>query len=268
MADPQSEELLSARALAVAPAARVPLASASCPASERPRERLALRGPRWAARRPSSWLIVWGFRGRGGGARRTWVAEALWRGSMASPGWRARPTRERPALPRHRSGEKAAQLTAAFELGRRAVAGPAGRGAGRCAPGPRDVVEQLQVSNGPARARGAAGRRARAKHVVLLGLDGLCRQRVRVPGADRRAVPGRRPQRCRGRSSRAQPPIGRPDTVARMISTSPPRPSRRAGCSMWRCWTTWSSPATHGSACVTGACSSTAVRSAGPGVRR
>lgn len=112
------------------------------PAAERPRERLALRGPGGLSAAELI-AVVWGT----GSAGRSAVAlaeEALARHSSVAALARATDA-ELAAIPGIGSA-KAARLAAAFELGRRSVTDwPAGRWTIRS---PRDVADRLAVEMG------------------------------------------------------------------------------------------------------------------------
>ena len=112
------------------------------PAAERPRERLALRGPGGLSAAELI-AIVWGT-GSGGRSATELAEEALAR--HASVGALARATDvELAAIPGVGTA-KAARLAAAFELGRRSVADwPSGRWTIRS---PRDVADRLCVEMG------------------------------------------------------------------------------------------------------------------------
>ncbi len=129
--------------VAAAPAHRTASRSIrDLPAAERPRERLALRGPGGLSAAELI-ALVWGT-GSGGRSAVELAEEALRR--HASVGALARATDlELAAIPG--VGEaKAARLAAAFELGRRSVADwPAGRWTIRS---PRDVADRLMVEMG------------------------------------------------------------------------------------------------------------------------
>jgi DNA repair protein RadC len=131
------------------------------PASERPRERLALRGPGGLSAAELV-AIVWGS-GSAGRSATDLATEALARFDGVTGLARATDA-ELAALPGI-GPAKAAQLTAAFELGRRAVADrPAGRWTVRS---PRDVVEHLQVPMGLLEREELRVVVLNAKHVVL-----------------------------------------------------------------------------------------------------
>ena len=131
------------------------------PASERPRERLALRGPGGLSAAELV-AIVWGS-GSAGRSATDLATEALARFDGVTGLARATDA-ELTALPGI-GPAKAAQLTAAFELGRRAVADrPAGRWTVRS---PRDVVEHLQVPMGLLEREELRVVVLNAKHVVL-----------------------------------------------------------------------------------------------------
>jgi DNA repair protein RadC len=112
------------------------------PAAERPRERLAMRGPGGLSAAELI-AIVWGT-GSAGRSAVDLAEEALTR--HASVGALARATdAELAAIPGVGTA-KAARLAAAFELGRRSVADwPAGRWTIRS---PRDVADRLMVEMG------------------------------------------------------------------------------------------------------------------------
>ena len=73
--------------------------------------------------------------------------------------------------------------------------------------------------DGPARARGAAGRDARHEEPRPARRDRLPGQRLVVAGPGRRAVPRRGPAQRGRHHPRPQPPVGRPDAVTRTTST-------------------------------------------------
>ena len=131
------------------------------PAAERPRERLALRGP---AGLSAAELIalVWGA-GAGGRSALALAEEALVR--HASLGALSRASGlELAAIPGI-GAAKAARLTAAFELGRRSVADwPAGRWVIRS---PRDVAVRLLVEMGRLEREELRVLSLNAKNVVL-----------------------------------------------------------------------------------------------------
>ena len=112
------------------------------PAAERPRERLALRGPGGLSAAELI-AVVWGT-GAGGHSAMDLAEEALAR--HASVGALARATdAELESIPGI-GAAKAARLAAAFELGRRSIADwPAGRWTIRS---PRDVADRLMVEMG------------------------------------------------------------------------------------------------------------------------
>jgi DNA repair protein RadC len=112
------------------------------PAAERPRERLALRGPGGLSAAELI-ALVWGT-GAGGRSAIVLAEEALAR--HATVGALARATDAELAAIPGIGAAKAARLAAAFELGRRAVADwPAGRWTIRS---PRDVADRLLVDMG------------------------------------------------------------------------------------------------------------------------
>jgi DNA repair protein RadC len=112
------------------------------PAAERPRERLALRGPGGLSAAELI-AVVWGT-GSGGRTAIELAEEALARHS--SVGALARATDVELAAIPGIGAAKAARLAAAFELGRRSVADwPAGRWTIRS---PRDVADRLVVEMG------------------------------------------------------------------------------------------------------------------------
>ena len=185
------------------------------PPAERPRERLAARG---AAGLSAAELIalVWGS-GSAGRSAVDLADDALARHDGLTGLARATDV-ELEAVPGI-GAAKAAQLTAAFELGRRLLADwPAARWTVRS---PRDVADRLVLQ---------MGRLEREElRVVLLNTktscprcDRLPRQRVDVARQSRRTLPRRRPTQRRGRDPRPQPPVGRPDAV-------PGRPASHGG---------------------------------------
>ena len=112
------------------------------PAAERPRERLAQRGPAGLSAAELI-AVVWGT-GSGGRSAVDLAEEALAR--HASVGALARASDVELAAIPGVGAAKAARLTAAFELGRRSVADwPAGRWTIRS---PRDVADRLTVEMG------------------------------------------------------------------------------------------------------------------------
>lgn len=112
------------------------------PPDERPRERLALRGP-GALTNPELIALLWGSGGRGVNAVDL-AEEAIARLGGLS-GLAAAARGELETLPGV-GGARAAQLVAAFELGRRLLADwPAGRWQART---PRDVAERLILQMG------------------------------------------------------------------------------------------------------------------------
>lgn len=112
------------------------------PAAERPRERLAMRGPGGLSAAELIAVVL----GTGGGGRSAIdVAEDLL-ARHASVGAMARASDAELAASAGVGVAKAARLAAAFELGRRSVADwPAGRWTIRS---PRDVAERLMVEMG------------------------------------------------------------------------------------------------------------------------
>lgn len=129
--------------IAAIPAHRTPSRSIrDLPAAERPRERLAMRGPGGLSAAELI-ALVWGT-GSGGRSAVELAEEALARHASVAALARATDS-ELAAIPG--VGEaKAARLAAAFELGRRSVADwPAGRWTIRS---PRDVAERLLVEMG------------------------------------------------------------------------------------------------------------------------
>ena len=112
------------------------------PAAERPRERLALRGPAGLSAAELI-AVVWGTGAAGRSAMELAEAALALHRSVAAL---ARATdAELAALPGI-GPAKAARLTAAFELGRRSIADwPAGRWTIRS---PRDVADRLSVEMG------------------------------------------------------------------------------------------------------------------------
>jgi hypothetical protein len=166
------------------------------PASERPRERLAMRGAGGLAAAELIGLL-WGSGARGRSAVDL-ATDALARHEGLTGLARATEL-ELEALPGV-GAAKAAQLTAAFELGRRLMADwPAGRWTIRS---PRDVADRL-----------------------LLQMGRLEREELRVvlPCSGRGAVPGRGPPQRERRDPRPQPPVRRPDPV-----TGRPAPDGRS----------------------------------------
>jgi DNA repair protein RadC len=129
--------------VAAAPAHRpTPRSVRDLPAAERPRERLATRGPGGLSVAELI-AVVWGT-GSGGRSAVALAEEALAR--HASVGALARATDVELAAIPGIGGAKAARLAAAFELGRRSVTDwPPGRW---CIRSPRDVADRLQVEMG------------------------------------------------------------------------------------------------------------------------
>ena len=112
------------------------------PAAERPRERLAMRGPGGLSAAELI-ALVWGT-GSGGRSAVELAEEALAR--HATVGGLARATDTELAVIPGIGAAKAARLAAAFELGRRSIAErPAGRWTIRS---PRDVADRLLVDMG------------------------------------------------------------------------------------------------------------------------
>ena len=112
------------------------------PAAERPRERLAMRGPGGLSAAELI-ALVWGT-GSGGRSAVELAEEALAR--HATVGALARATDTELAVIPGIGAAKAARLAAAFELGRRSIAErPAGRWTIRS---PRDVADRLLVDMG------------------------------------------------------------------------------------------------------------------------
>jgi DNA repair protein RadC len=113
------------------------------PAAERPRERLAMRGPGGLAAAELIAVVL----GTGGGGRSAIeVAEELLVRHLGVGALARATCAELSAVP-GLGAAKAARLSAAFELGRRAVADwPAGRWTIRS---PRDVADRLRVEMGP-----------------------------------------------------------------------------------------------------------------------
>ncbi len=112
------------------------------PAAERPRERLAMRGPGGLSAAELI-ALVWGT-GSGGRSAIELAEEALAR--HATVGALARATDTELAVIPGIGAAKAARLAAAFELGRRSIAErPAGRWTIRS---PRDVADRLLVDMG------------------------------------------------------------------------------------------------------------------------
>jgi DNA repair protein RadC len=129
--------------MVTAPVHRSPSRSVrDLPAAERPRERLALRGPGGLSAAELI-AVVWGT-GAGGRSAIMLAEEALAR--HATVGALARATDAELAAIPGIGAAKAARLAAAFELGRRAVADwPPGRWTIRS---PRDVADRLLVDMG------------------------------------------------------------------------------------------------------------------------
>ena len=218
------------------------------PAAERPRERLAMRGPGGlSAAELISVILGTGGAGRsahGGrrGPRRTARRRACAR--RAPRTWSSR-------RPRGSVGAKAARLAAAFELGRRSVAEwPTGRWTIRS---PRDVFGPLGADMGRLEREELRVLVLNTKNVVqrvttvyvgnvsasLVRVGELFRDAVRLDAAGIVLVHNH--------------PSGDPTPSARTTSTSPRRRSLPGGCWTWTCSTTWSSGTTRGSACATAA---------------
>ena len=186
------------------------------PAAERPRERLALRGPGGLSAAELLAIVL----GTGAGGRGAIeVAEDVL-GRHAGLAALARATDGELAAIPGVGAAKAARLAAAFELGRRSVAErPAGRWTIRS---PRDVGGPPARRDGPPRARGAPGAEPQREERRPARVDGLRGQRLRVAGAGGGAVPRPRPARRVRRRPVPQPPVRRPDAEPRR-----PPPHRR-----------------------------------------
>ncbi len=135
--------------------------------------------------------------------------------------------------------------------GRRGQGGPArrrlrarppthGRLAGRSLVDPRPARHRRAAdpADGPARARGAAGRDPRHEEPRAARPDRLPGQRQLVAGARRRALPRRRPAQCRERDPRAQPPQRRPHALPGRPAPHRRGPRRRPPAGHRRCSTT------------------------------
>ena len=210
MADPQSEEPLLPELWPSLPPPR-PVASASC---RPPSGRASGSSCAAPAGLTAAELIgaAVGLRDRGPVARSDLAADAIARFDGAQrpgPGERRRSSRRVPGI----GAARAAQLQAAFELGRRA----ARRLAGRALVDPLAARRRgsARAPDGPPRARGAAGRDAEHEErrapgrrrptratssASLVRVGELFRDAVRLDAARR--------------DPRPQPPIGRPDAVA------------------------------------------------------
>ncbi len=202
------------------------------PAAERPRERLALRGPGGLS---AAELIALVLGTGGGGHSAIELAETLVRRHDSLRALARASDVELAATP-GLGQAKAARLAAAFELGRRSVADwPAGRWTIRS---PADVARPARGGHGPPRARGAAGAQPQHEERRATGDDRVRGQRLGVAGPDRRAVPGRGAPRRGGDRARAQPPERRPDAVPGRPPPHGRGDRRRDGCSTWTCSTT------------------------------
>ena len=194
MGDPVLREV----ATAARPAGR---AIREMPPLERPRERLAARG---AAGLSSAELIglLWGSGSRGRSAVDL-AEDALARHDGLTGLARATDV-ELESVPGI-GAAKAAQLAAAFELGRRLLADwPAGRWTIRSA---RDVADRLVLQMGRLEREELRVVLLNTKNVVLRVVDRLPGQRLVVARPRRRALPRRRQAQRGGPDPRSQPPV-------------------------------------------------------------
>ena len=178
------------------------------PASERPRERLALRGVGGLTAAELIGLI-WGSGTRGRSAADL-AADALARHDGLTGLARATELElaEVPGI----GAAKAAQLVAAFELGRRLLADwPSARWTIR---GPHDVADRLILQMGRLEREELRVVMLDTKNHVLRVATVYQGNVSLVPGAGRRALPRRGPAQCGRRDPRPQSPVRRPDAVA------------------------------------------------------
>ena len=221
------------------------------PAAERPRERLALRGPGGLSAAELIAVIL----GTGGAVAARWRSPRTLvarHAGLGSP--RAGFGRELAGDPgrRRREGGPAcgrvrARPAVRRGLARRPLDDPVAAGRRRPAGG-RD---------GPARARGAARPEPQREERRAAGLDRLRRQRVDVAGPRRAScsgTPSGSTRRASCSSTTTRRATRRP---ARTTSTSPPRRSRPGACWTSTSSTTWSSATTPGCRSGTGASRST-----------
>ena len=178
------------------------------PASERPRERLHLRG---AAGLTSAELIalIWGSGSRGLNA--VDMAERALSRLEGIDGVARASALELQAV-QGIGPARAAQLEAAFELGRRFLTDwPTGRWQIRS---PRDIADRLVLQMSRLEREELRVVLLNTKNVVLRIVDGLPGQCQLEPRSGRRAVPGRRPLERDERDPGPQPPIGGPHALA------------------------------------------------------
>ncbi len=202
------------------------------PLEERPRERLAARGIAGLTN-PELIALVWGSGARGLGAVDL-AEEALARHDGLAGLARASEL-ELVDLPGV-GAAKAAQLAAAFELGRRLLADwPAGRWTVRA---PRDVADRLLPAMGHLEREELRVVLLNAKNAVLKVVTVYQGNVSASAGPGRGAVPGRGAGQRRGRRSSST--TTRPATRRRRRTTctSPPRPSPPAASSTSSCSTT------------------------------
>ena len=179
-------------------AARAARAARSGRADGRGADRARCGGPGCAAARRWTW------------PRTRWPATTGWPGSPGPPSWSSARC---PGV----GAAKAAQLVAAFELGRRLMADwPAGRWSIR---GPHDIAERLILQMGRLE-------REELRVVILdtknhvLRVETVYQGNVSVvAGPRRRAVPRRGPAQRRERDPGPQPPARRPDARRRTTCT-------------------------------------------------
>ena len=171
------------------------------PAAERPRERLALRGP-GGLTTAELIALLWGSGVRGRSAVELATDALAAHDGLAGL---ARATDlELAGDPGCRRGEGGPARG-----GLRARAAAARRLADRALDDPRPARRRRPAGppDGRARARGAARRHPRHEEPRPARRDRLPGQRVGVAGPGRRAVPGRGPPQRRGRDPRPQPPV-------------------------------------------------------------
>ena len=183
------------------------------PPAERPRERLQLRGRGRPHRgRADRAAVGLGIAGR---SAIDVATDAIARFDGLTGLARASgPELEAvPGIGEARAAQLAGRVRARAAAARRLAGGPLVDPVAARRRGPPGAPD------GPPRARGAAGRDPEHEERRAPRRDGLPGQRQRVAGPGRRAVPRRRPARRRGRDPRPQPPIRRPDAVARTTCT-------------------------------------------------
>ena len=208
------------------------------PAAERPRERLALRG---AGGLSAAELIalLWGSGTRGVSAVDLAAAALARHDGLA--GLALASELELAALPGVGTA-RAAQLTAAFELGRRLLADwPSGRWTIRS---PADVADRLVLQMGRLEREELRVVLLNTKNVVLRVVTvyqgNVSASLVRVGELFRDAVR----LNASGRDPVPQPPERATPHRARTICISPPRHWRPDACSTSTCWTISSSGTT------------------------